>query len=321
MSVVSVIIPTYNRSCFVKEAVESVLKQTLPDFDIVLVDDGSTDDTADVIKKIPDARLRYFYKENGGISSARNLGLVKALGKYIAFLDSDDLYTERYLEVMTGRLEENKEFGMAYSLFANVFPDGRRKSGFERDRFFTGCLTNKYFERLPYILPSATVLRREVLKDFYFDEHLKFFEDIDFFLRLSTKTKFLCVPDASVIRRITDGSLVSEVKRNICPNIALILERFFYHYNDSRIVPVKSARKKISREYRSLAREHYRRGHRNAAIQLFGKAINQYPFDVQYYRGLLRALLLSRKNDKMPDWQMPEHLPPFILYNQNVVQC
>jgi glycosyltransferase involved in cell wall biosynthesis len=316
MRLVSVIIPTYNQSNLLSEAIESVLQQSLQDFEIVISDDGSTDDTAKVVRCIKDNRIKYFYKQNRGLASARNAGIVNAGGKYIAFLDSDDLYTKKYLEIMTGRLDENEGFGLAYSQFTNIYPDGHRETGFKEDRLLSGKLTRNFFGRMPCILPSATVLRREVLKDFYFDENLKLTEDIDFFMRLSAKTKFLCVPEATVTRRVSDGSLSNQATRTINPNTALILERFFYHFNNERIVPAKLARKKISREYRGLARQHYKAGNRKATIELLKKAIAYHPYDQHYYKELLKAFLLRGKNDKMPGWQMPKPLPPHMLISQ-----
>lgn len=312
MPLVSVIIPTYNRSHLVKEAIESVLKQIYADFEIVVVDDGSTDDTAEAIKKIKDSRIRYFYKNNGGIASARNLGIKNSKGKYIAFLDSDDLYTETYLEIMTGRLEENTDFGMAYSMFINILPNGTQENGFKEDRFLSGTLVRNYFQKMPCILPSATVLRQETLNGLFFDENIKLGEDIDFFLRLSVKMKFLCVPETTVLRRILKGNISEQYETKISPNLILILERFFRHMNNNGIVPASLARKKISREYCSLAKTHAKASNRTAAIKLVKKAIKYYPFDNNHYKFLLRALFMSRKKDKISNWQMPKPLSATI---------
>ena len=227
MPLVSVIIPVYNQGHLAVEAIESILHQSIEDFEIIVIDDGSTDDTPDVVKQIKDSRIKYFYKQNGGLASARNTGIINWNGKYIAFLDSDDLYTENYLEIMTSRLNENEDFGLAYSMFTNIYKDGQKKAGFMEDKFFSGFLTKRFFDRMPSILPSATVLRREVLNNFYFDEYLRFNEDTDFLLRLSPKTKFLCVTEANVFRRIIDDSLSQQAARMIIPNTALILNVTF----------------------------------------------------------------------------------------------
>ena len=94
---VSVIIPTYNSAGYIEEALESVFEQTLQDFEIIVVDDGSTDGTGEVLRKYGD-RIRYIYQENNGPASARNGGIRVARGEYIAFLDADDLWVSTKLE-------------------------------------------------------------------------------------------------------------------------------------------------------------------------------------------------------------------------------
>ncbi len=318
---VSVIIPTYNRANLIGETLSSVIRQSMQDIEIIVVDDGSTDNTREVVNKITDSRIKYFYKENGGVASARNFGIANSRGKYIALLDSDDLYPENYLEIMTDRLEQNKDFGMAYAKCENVYPDGRREAVFEKASFLSGNLTRYYFGRMPCILPPATVLRKDCLNNFYFDEQLKLTEDIDFFLRLSVKTKFLCVPEVTVIRRIFGNNLSVQTQIAISPNTALILERFINYMNEDGPVPAKLARKRLSKVYRSLSRIHAKAGNRTAAVKLIKKAIACYPWDYRYYKKLLKALFMSRKKDKMPDWQMPEPLPPYIIVNGKEIEC
>ncbi len=201
---------------------------------------------------------------------------------------------------------------MGYSLFKDFHPDGGQKEGFGPDRYWSGLFTLRFFTRMPCFLLSGTVYRKAVLRNFFFDEYLKNANDIDFFLRLSVKTKFLCVPSTSVIRRKTPDSISESASLNISPNTVLTLERFYHHCGRYKIIPARIFRRKISREYRGLARKYYRRGCRHAAVSLLKKAIGYYPFDPQYYREFLKALLLNNEDDNMPDWQMPEPLPPYI---------
>ncbi len=318
MPKISVIIPTYNRSNIINGTIESVLKQDFTDFEILVIDDGSTDDTRSVIECISDTRIKYFHKNNGGISSARNMGLANAKGEYIALLDDDDMWPAEYLQTMLRKLEQNTQFGMAYSLFKDVYPDGREVEGFDDERYLSGWLTKNFYAKMPCILPSTTFFRKSALEDFFFDEALKKTEDIDAFLRLSLKVQLLCVPEICVIRKRTVDSISEQVSEGICPNTALLLERFYFHLGGDKVVPVKMAKRKISREYRGLARKHYRFGRRQAAISLFKKAINYYPLDPQYYKGLFKAMLLSRENDSLPHWQMPEPLPPYITVTKKL---
>lgn len=102
---VSVIIPTYNRAEFLRKAIDSVLHQTFPVNQIIVVDDGSTDHTRQVIE-IFGSKIEYYYQENQGVSSARNLGLVKSKSKFISFLDSDDFWHEKKIEIQVAALEK-----------------------------------------------------------------------------------------------------------------------------------------------------------------------------------------------------------------------
>jgi glycosyltransferase involved in cell wall biosynthesis len=317
MEKVSVIIPTYNRDRFVKEAVGSVLKQNYAQLAVIVVDDGSTDDTRSVIRQISDSRVSYIYKRNGGCSSARNLGLLKAQGQYVVFLDSDDLWPEGFLSTMLSHLEGQKEYGVAYCPFRYRYANGKEIEITGHGRNTSGWLTRNYFGKTPAsIFPSSTLIKKTVLDGFFFDELLKNYEDYDFFLRLSTKTQFLFVPDIYVERREAPYSLVSLENRDISPNGPLILERFYFDLGGDKYVSSLTAKHKISRQYRRLAGEHSRRGHRKAAVSLLKKAIRYYPFDLQYYHEFLKALFLNKKKDKMPDWQMPEPLPDISgLYN------
>ena len=104
---ISVIIPTYNREKFLPATIDSVLRQTYSDYEIIVVDDGSTDGTQEVIEKLYGGKLKYIYKNNGGPASARNVGLKNASGNYIAFLDSDDLWFPEKLETQIRFMEKN----------------------------------------------------------------------------------------------------------------------------------------------------------------------------------------------------------------------
>jgi glycosyltransferase involved in cell wall biosynthesis len=205
MPLVSVIIPTYNRQVHVIEAIDSVLSQTLADFEVLVIDDGSTDGTAEAVRAIDDPRIRYFYKDNGGVSSARNMGIDKAQSRYVAFLDSDDLYTPEYLETMVSSLEDNPDYGVAYTAATNHFPDGRVEE-YRAEACCSGWITKEIFDYF-FLFCQTTVIRRHLLENFFFDEQLDISEDVDFLLRLSCQSQFLYVPQPRMIRRVQVDSL------------------------------------------------------------------------------------------------------------------
>lgn len=120
---VSVLIPTFNRRDYVVAALDSVLAQDFTDFEIIVVDDGSTDDTADVMRPYAD-RIRYVRTANQGPALARNVGMQVARGEYLAYLDSDDLYYPYKLRLQATLLDENPDVGMVYTEFSGFSDDG-----------------------------------------------------------------------------------------------------------------------------------------------------------------------------------------------------
>lgn len=317
MPIVSVIIPTYNRCNLVKEAIESVLRQSFTDFEILVIDDGSTDNTTSVIQNIRDDRVKYFYKKNGGLSSTRNLGLLKSRAEYVALLDDDDLWPNDYLRVMINRLQSKKEYSTAYARVLLICDDGKTKPFAQENRYISGWTTKAFFKGGPCILPSATLFRKDILEGFYFDEaFLKIGEDNDFFLRLSVNTPFLFVPEAYVLRRETLGSLSKDVSVDNKCNVILAFERFYYCLGGDKFVPSILARRSISHKYRRAGKIVAQAHNRAAAITLFKRGIRYYPLDIRLYFDLLKSLLLSKKKDPNPDWQMPKPLPPYITVTQ-----
>ena len=107
----SIVVPIYNREKYIKQCLESIQKQTYKNIEIILVDDGSTDDSRKICENIAnfDTRIHYYYKENGGVSSARNLGLKKANGEFISFVDSDDFVDELFIERMLEKMDINTD--------------------------------------------------------------------------------------------------------------------------------------------------------------------------------------------------------------------
>jgi len=181
---VSVIIPTYNRETFIQKALESVFAQTYQDFEIIVMDDGSTDATRDIVSGL-DKRVRYFYQENKGIAGARNAGIMKSGGEFVAFLDSDDYWMPDKLERQIRLFNEHPEYGMVASCCASVRLDGsfRKKNRPGRSGWILRDLFTKNFIRT-----SSAVIRRESLdKTGLFDENLTECEEYDLWLRIAAR--------------------------------------------------------------------------------------------------------------------------------------
>jgi len=182
MSTVSVIIPAYNQSHYLGQAIQSVLDQTYPDFEIIVVDDGSTDDTRAVADSFTDARLRYVYQDNAGLSAARNTGIRHATGTYLSYLDSDDLFLSEKLALLVDAFDREPELGFAAGqavlIDENSQPLGEIfDAGLPQDR--SQLLMNN-----PLHVGSVLLRRDWQEKVGFFDESLRSYEDWDMWLRL-----------------------------------------------------------------------------------------------------------------------------------------
>jgi glycosyltransferase involved in cell wall biosynthesis len=309
MPKVSVIITTYNLSHMVGQAVESVLSQSMTDFELIIVDDGSTDNTREVINKFVDKRIKYFYKDNGGVASARNFGTKNSSGDFVAFLDDDDLWPPDYLAVMLGALEKSDDYGVAYCAPTQIYPDGRKEESFRVKNCSSGWLTRALFNK-SFLWCQGTIFRASALPGFKWDESLKTCSDTDFFLRISRKTKFLFVKEVEIIRRVRKDSIsVHSFSKNVNCNKIRVLERFYRQYG-SEFISEREARRCLGRHCKEFAKRHRLFGMRKAAIYLFQRALSYDPYSIKAYRGLAMTLLSGKNRDKAPEWKFPEPLQP-----------
>ena len=185
----SVVIPAFNAARTIRSAVRSTLSQTVPVLEVIVVDDGSTDATAEVVSGIDDSRVQLVSQANGGPSAARNAGIAEARGEWVAFLDSDDLWLPRYVETATAALAAAPNPGFAYT-DAYVFDAGRGqvKQGSAMDALdppppdrasFLAALLRRNF-----VFTSATVPARVLSALGGYDESLALSEEYDLWLRI-----------------------------------------------------------------------------------------------------------------------------------------
>lgn len=201
MPTISVIIPAYNAERTILETIESVQQQTFSDLEIIVINDGSTDKTLDLLYGVKDKRLQIFSYKNGGVSTARNRGISHATGEFIAFLDADDLWTPDKLELQLDALRQYPEAGVAYSWTYFMFEEEGR-SYVENSHSFEG---NVYADLLliNFLHSGSNPLIRKQAIDSVgeFDYTLIQSEDWDYWLRLAAKWRFTLVPKPQILYR------------------------------------------------------------------------------------------------------------------------
>ena len=236
---ISVVIPTYNRHTFLAEAIQSVLLQTTPIDEIIIVDDGSTDGTDQLIQQLASTSsipLRYHYQDNQGAAAARNRGVAEARGELICFLDSDDLLVPEKIQLQKQVLDESG---------CLVSHTGER--WLRRGKHLNQKLKHQppdgyiFPECLPMcVVGMSTVMVRREIFDIYglFNESLPCCEDYDFWLRVSTGEKFKLVPKPLTVKNGGRDDQLSVIHRvgmdrfrirslvNLLENISLTHEQF-----------------------------------------------------------------------------------------------
>jgi len=196
MCLVSIVVPTFNRSGVLMRALESVYMQTFKGFEVIVIDDGSTDNTAEMIKeKYPD--VHYLYQSNLGVSSARNKGMSIAKGEWIAFLDSDDEWLSHKLEKQLALLEENSEYKICHTeevwirkgVRVNQMKKHKKTGGW----IFPQCLP------LCAMSPSSIIIHQSIFDEIgFFDTQFPACEDYDLWLRITAKFPVLYIEEPQI---------------------------------------------------------------------------------------------------------------------------
>lgn len=179
----SVVIPLYNKEFSIQSTLDSVLSQTYTNFEIIVVDDGSTDDCVMQVLEIDDKRIKLIQKENGGVSSARNKGILAAKGKFIAFLDGDDLWHPTYLETLHQLIQDYPNYSIYGIGCAKVTNDNITLYDNLSCNFYRGLADWEYSKM--FFTGSSTCAPREKLIELgLFDTRMKYGEDMDMWFRL-----------------------------------------------------------------------------------------------------------------------------------------
>ncbi|RLB01023.1 MAG: glycosyltransferase family 2 protein [Deltaproteobacteria bacterium] len=274
---VSVIIPVYNGEAFIKDAVDSVLNQTFRDFELIVVNDGSEDNTEDVL--LPYIRsIRYIKTKNRGVSAARNMGIRLSKGEFVAFLDQDDVFHPRKLEVTVSYLDAHPDMAMVYTPIDRIDSEGTMLQR-KRLKGHSGDIFPRLFLK-SFIAPSMAVCRKKIFSKIgMFSETLSSEgEDYDLFLRIASRFKVGYVNEPLVIYRLHPGN-VSKTKQEVAPFryeqvLGIHAPHLLSHYRLGWWV----YRKRMSKVYREKARVYLKQDRHEDAISALKASLALYPF-------------------------------------------
>lgn len=281
---VSVIIPAYNAERFVKAAIDSVLAQTFQDFEILVVDDGSTDETKNILAQYGD-KIRYLYKDNGGVSKARNYGIERAEGKYVAFLDADDVWLPEKLEKQFALLESNPSYGLCYSATERVDENLAHKKYIEANEYEDYCEALLLNLNIVAGSCSSAMVKREVLlQTSGFDAQFSTCADWEFWLRLSLLTKFVPLPEYLVKYREVTGSMSSNPYVSKKDTLGVLYKFFALPDLPEKYRRLKN--KAISNNLMVVSGEFLHNGKIGESVKCMLQSIRLYPANIKRPLGL-----------------------------------
>ncbi len=211
--VVSVVLPVYNGAATVADTIESVLQQTLPRFELIVINDGSTDPTLDIVGKLSDSRVTVYSFENKGLAVSRNRGIRRAGAELVAFIDADDLWSADKLERQVEALQANPEAGWAYS-WTDMIDEHNRFLNYGshvhyEGEVFKNLLVGDFMDN-----GSNPTVRKAVFEHVgFFDETLTAAEDWDMWLRIAYDYPLVCVPAVQIFYRVHGSAMSSSIER------------------------------------------------------------------------------------------------------------
>jgi glycosyltransferase involved in cell wall biosynthesis len=284
---VSVVIATYNRARFLPETIESILQQKFEDYELIVVDDGSSDDTRKVLECYG-SRIRYFYQDNGGPSAARNFAIEQARAPWIAIQDSDDLSTPNHLETLYGYTRQHPDCGM-------VFANGCYLGGPEHNRetiipahksqrlAHEGIRLVDLFEKSIVRLQAALISKKAYDRIGGHDESLRICMDLDLSFRLFMNFPIGYVDQPLFLYRKHEGNIGRNEELRLTENI-LVIQKLVNDYPEAKrwLGSHKVAQRTAYRYYR-LAKGRWKRGVRDDARKAIRAATSLCPYTLKYW--------------------------------------
>lgn len=254
----SVILPTYNRANMIGKAIESVLAQTYTNWELIVVDDGSTDNTKQVVEAYNDTRIRYIYQQNAERSAARNNGIDNANGVYVCFIDSDDYFLPNHLTEFYKEIEKDADAGM---FFGQTVADNN------------GVLTNVIVENKPnnyntnqeYLIVNpvrvaAACVKKSILVNNKFDTQIRIGEDTELWVRIANRNSIKMIDAYTQVYVAHDEQTVSEKSQKPMLQHIETLKYIFLNHNAGNTISKKIKRYSLAYAYFRLAQINFMLG-------------------------------------------------------------
>lgn len=297
---VSIIVPTYNRSTFLQDAFNSVLAQTYTDWEVVLVDDGSTDQTRSIVRAVAPAfggRLHYVYQSNHGLPAARNTAIRHAKGDLLALLDSDDMWLPRRLELGVRLMDSDSGIGLVHGKVARIDDHGAfiEYPPSPPRKYLTGRMARHIYTRRAHLLCPTILFRKECISRVgFFDESPIMAPtcDRDMWFRIAEHYRIAYIDEVIARYRISGDSMSRNLDRMLTSAAAFITK-----HQSSKALGLLSTRKALGRLYRERGDSTFDAGQIQQSWSWYLKAIRCYPFSPTDTYMLFRALaepLLAR---------------------------
>jgi len=292
----SVVLPTYNRASFLPKAINSVINQTYTNWELVIIDDGSTDNTKEIVTSFKDTRIKYIYQQHKERSAARNNGINNAKGKYICFLDSDDIYKNEHLKQLYSLISVKKN--PVALIFSNYLI---QKNGkliiLQTHNLYNNPID--YFFRNP-VNPTRVCIHNKILSKYQFSENAIVNEDMMLWLSIANEYPVLQLKQNTVIYIIhSDNSI--KLENNPYYVMLSGLRKFFSKQQDIyKKISKKIRNDVISEIYFGIAKYHIYKNHRfNAVINILHSMFVSPIHKQTKYRIYTILLLIFCSNSKI----------------------
>jgi glycosyltransferase involved in cell wall biosynthesis len=290
---VSVIVPTYNYARFIDACLESIFAQRYRNFEVIVVDDGSTDGTKEAIGKYRES-IVYIYQENRGLPAARNTGIRAARGEFLAFLDSDDLWLPDKLEEQLNVMSRSQRMGIIFS-DASAF-DGEkmlRESILKEEKICTGSCFRRLFMGNYLVMPTVVIRKACLEKSGLFDESLMVTADYDLWLRISAHYEIGFVDKVLALYRVHPSNMSKDFCRLLEDEIQTV-QKIVKLYPDRVREFGRDLHDRLSSLFDQCGLEWIKRGRVDRAKSYFLKAIIEDPFQPRSYYYLLATMAGKR---------------------------